>query len=79
MFEGWEVPGKTRAGLIGGEQAKAWLAGEREQLADAIHNGQGLCADGGSLVRGVARLLPRADVVSLFQQFFSKSGWIAEE
>ncbi len=75
LFEGWELPGKTRAGLIAGEHAKAWLAEERESLAAAIHNGLGLCADGGYPVRGVARLLPRADVVRLFQQFFSKTGW----
>jgi hypothetical protein len=75
LFEGWELPGKTRVGLIGGEHAKAWLAEERELLARTIHNEQGLCADGGYPVRGVARLLPRADVVRLFQQFFSKTSW----
>jgi glycine cleavage system H lipoate-binding protein len=75
LFEGWEVPGKTRTGLIGGEHAKAWLVEERELLAHTIHNEQGLCADGGYPVRGVARLLPRADVIRLFQQFFSKTAW----
>lgn len=79
LFEGWEIPGKTRAGLIGGEQAKAWQAEERERLARAIHSGQELCADGGVPVRGVARLLPRADMVRLFQQFFSNAGWVADE
>jgi glycine cleavage system H protein len=80
LFEGWEIPGKTRAGLIGGEQAKAWQAEERERLARAIHAGQEeLCADGGVPVRGVARLLPRADVVRVFQQFFSNAGWLADE
>jgi glycine cleavage system H lipoate-binding protein len=79
LFEAWELPGKTRAGLIGGKQAEAWLAYERNQLAQAIHDGQGLFADGGSPVRGVARLLPRAGMVGLFQQFLTKAGWTAEE
>jgi glycine cleavage system H lipoate-binding protein len=78
LFEGWELPGTTRAGLICGEQANAWLAAERERLAGAIHNGQQLCADGGYAVRGVARLLPHSDVVRLFQQFLSKTDWTAE-
>lgn len=79
LFEGWEVPGKTRNGLMGGAQAQAWLAEERAQFARSVHDGQGLCADGGYPVRGVARLLPRADVVRLFQQFFGKAGWVTEE
>jgi glycine cleavage system H lipoate-binding protein len=79
LFEGWELPGKTRAGLIGGEQAAAWFSAERDRLARAVHDGEKLCADGGRPVPGVARLLPRAGVVRLFQQFFAKPGWTAEE
>jgi glycine cleavage system H protein len=79
LFEGWEIPGKTRAGLIGGEQAETWQAQERERLSRAIHAGQVLWADGGEPVRGAARFLPHADVVRLFQQFFSNAGWMPEE
>jgi glycine cleavage system H lipoate-binding protein len=79
LFEGWELPGKTSAGLVGGEQGKAWLVDEREKLARAIHDGQQLGADGGQPVRGVVRLLPHGDAVQLFQQFFSRSEWATEE
>src|SRR5579871_1690195 len=32
MFEGWEVPAKTRAGLLGGPGAAVWQAEERDRL-----------------------------------------------
>src|SRR5581483_4374448 len=37
LFEGWEVPGKTRAGLVRGPQAAAWQEEEKERLAREIH------------------------------------------
>jgi hypothetical protein len=67
LFEGWEIPGRTRADLIGGDQAQAWLAVERERLTRTMDPA------------GAARLLPRTDVVSLFQQFFSRSDWAGEQ
>jgi hypothetical protein len=79
LFEGWELPGKTRAGLIGGAQAAAWQAEERERLARQIHETQGLTCDGGFAQPGVARLLPREDVVGLLQRFFSRTDWSREE
>jgi hypothetical protein len=77
LFEGWEVPGKTRAGLIGGAQAEAWQAEEHERLAHEIH--EGLACDGGYAQRGVAHMLPREAVVGLFQRFFSRTDWSREE
>lgn len=79
LFEGWEVPGKTRAGLIGGAQAAAWLTEERERLAGEIHEAAGVCADGGYAQPGVAQLLSRPAVVALFQRFFSAADWSREE
>jgi glycine cleavage system H lipoate-binding protein len=79
LFEGWEVPGRTRAGLVSGHQAAAWQAEEHERLAREIHSIQGLACDGGRPVRGVARLLPRENLVCLFQHFFSKRSWATEE
>lgn len=79
LFEGWEVPGRTRAGLITGRQAEAWQADERECLAREIHDAHVPGCDGGAPVRGVARLLSRPHLVCLFQRFFSKRSWMAEE
>lgn len=79
LFEGWELPGKTRTGLISGGQAAAWQAEERERLAHEIHENHGLTCDGGYARRGVAQLLPRQDVVGMFQRFFSKRDWALEE
>ena len=33
LFQGWELPGTTRAGLIGGGQAAAWQAEQRERAS----------------------------------------------
>jgi glycine cleavage system H lipoate-binding protein len=79
LFEGWELPGKTRAGLISGPQAEAWQTEEREGLAHHVNDTQGLNGDGGYAVRGVAQLLGQQDVVRLFQQFFSRTTWAGEE
>jgi glycine cleavage system H lipoate-binding protein len=79
LFQGWEVPGRTRAGLVTGLQAAAWQAEEVEQLNREIHEAHAPGCDGGSPVRGVAQLLPRQHVVCLFQRFFSASGWTGEE
>lgn len=78
LFEGWEVPGRTRAGLISGEQAAAWQGQERERLAGQIHETHAPGCDGGTPVRGVAQLLARQDLVRLFQLFFSKTDWSLE-
>ncbi len=79
LFEGWELPGRTRSGLVTGPQAAAWQGQERLRLSDEIHETQAPGGDGGSPVRGVAQLLSRPDLVCLFQHFFSKRGWTAEE
>jgi len=79
LFEGWELPGKTRVGLIGGAQAAAWQAEERERLARQIHETQEIGADGGYAQPGVARLLSRQSLVGLCQKFFSGSEWDRED
>lgn len=79
LFEGWEVPGRTRAGLISGPQAEAWQAQERERLTREIHEFHAPGCDGGAPVRGVAQLLSREDLVRLFQHFFSKAEWTVEQ
>jgi len=77
LFEGWEVPGRTRTGLITGQQAAAWQAQERELLTKEIHETHAPGCDGGSPVRGVAQFLRREDLVRLFQRFFSRTDWLA--
>jgi len=79
LFQGWEVPDRTRAGLISGERAAAWLNEEQQRLARYVHDKQSLGADGGDAVPGVALLLPRAAAVALFHHFFSRTTWTAEE
>jgi glycine cleavage system H lipoate-binding protein len=79
LFEGWEVPGRTRAGLVSGPQAAAWQADERIRLSEEIHEVHAPGCDGGAPVRGAAQLLSREHVVCLFQHFFSKRSWMAEE
>jgi glycine cleavage system H lipoate-binding protein len=75
LFEGWEVPGRSRSGLISGQQAAAWQAEERERLTQEIHEVHAPGCDGGSPVRGIAQLLPREHLVCLFQHFFQKTDW----
>ncbi len=79
LFEGWEVPGRTRAGLISGQQANAWQEEQREKLAREIHEVHAPGADGGEPVTGIAQLLAREHLVSLFQRFFAKSDWSVEK
>lgn len=79
LFEGYEVPERTRAGLVSGKQAEAWQAEERVRLEREIHDTHAPGCDGGSPVRGVAQLLPRQHVVCLFQRFFSTRGWTVED
>src|SRR5208283_3693873 len=71
LFAGWELPGRTKAGLISGHQAAAWQAEERELLAREIHETLKLSCDGGKPVRGVGGLLSREQLVCLLQHFFS--------
>jgi glycine cleavage system H lipoate-binding protein len=78
LFEGWELPGRTRAGLVSGPQAAAWQAQERERLSNEIHEAHAPGCDGGAPVHGVAQLLSRQDLVCLFQHFFSNRGWTGE-
>jgi hypothetical protein len=78
LFEGWEVPGRTRAGLISGAQAAAWQEQDRERLAREIHETHAPGCDGGAAARGVAQLLSRQELVRLFQRFFSKTDWSLE-
>jgi glycine cleavage system H lipoate-binding protein len=79
LFEGWELPGRTRPGLLSGLQAAAWLMEEREHFTTHIHETWAPNGDGGQPVPGVARVLPKQDVVRLFQRFFLKTGWAIEE
>jgi glycine cleavage system H lipoate-binding protein len=78
LFEGWELPGRTRSGLVSGPQAAAWQAQERERLSNEIHEAHAPGCDGGAPVHGVAQLLSRQDLVCLFQHFFSNRGWTGE-
>lgn len=79
LFEGWEVPGRTRTGLVSGRQAEAWQAEERERLSREIHETHAPGCDGGAPVRGVVQLLSRPNVICLLQHFFSKKDWTVEE
>ncbi|MGZ4814890.1 MAG: hypothetical protein ACXVZV_05760 [Terriglobales bacterium] len=78
LFEGWELPGRTRTGLVSGPQAAAWQGEERERLSREIHDRHAPGCDGGSPVRGIAQLLPREHVVCLFQHFFCDQSWKVE-
>ena len=79
LFEGWEVPGRTRAGLISGQRAAAWQQEQRERLTEEIHDRHAPGCDGGMPVRGIAQFLSRPDLVCLFQHFFSKTDWTVEK
>ena len=79
LFEGQELAGITRAGLVSGRQASAWQNAERERLANEIHQMHAPGCDGGMPTRGVAGLLSRPDLVCLCQDFFGNSGWLVEE
>lgn len=73
LFEGWEVPDRTRTGLLRGAEAAEWLSGEEQRLAEFIHGqlGQDSPCDGGSAAPGVAKLLPREEAVRLYHEFFA--------
>ena len=79
LFEGWELPSRTRAGLVSGPQATAWQEEESNRLTREIHDTHAPGCDGGAPVRGVAQLLPRQDLICLFQHFFSRQDWAAIE
>ncbi len=79
LFEGWEVPGRTRTGLLRSPQADLWQANERERLNQEIHDRHAPGCDGGTPVKGVAQLLERQHLVCLFQHFFSRTDWTAEK
>jgi glycine cleavage system H lipoate-binding protein len=73
LFEGWDVPNRTCAGLLRGAQAAEWLTGEEHRLAEFVHGqlGPDSPCDGGTAAAGVARLLPREQAVRLYHQFFA--------
>lgn len=75
LFAGWEVPGRTKAGLISGPHANAWQTEEQERLAQEIHEKLALNCDGGGPVRGIGRMLSRQQLVCLFQRFFPNRLW----
>ena len=79
LFEGQEVPGIARAGLLAGSEVAAWRSGERERLTHEIHEMHAPACDGGLPVQGIANLLPRPNLVCLCQDFFGNSGWLVEE
>jgi glycine cleavage system H lipoate-binding protein len=79
LFEGRELAGVTRTGLLSGAEAAAWQKGERARLAREIHEMHAPACDGGLPVGGVARLLSRPDLICLCQDFFGNSAWPAEE
>jgi glycine cleavage system H lipoate-binding protein len=79
LFAGWELPERTRSGLIGGHQAAAWQAEEKELLAQEVQDGLKLSCDGGTPVRGVGELLSRQQLVCLLQHFFSSTHWGAKD
>ena len=65
--------------MIGGPRAAAWMAEERQRLSRFVNDSEQICCDGGDAAPGVAHLLPRAGVVALFQKFFGRTSWSAEE
>ena len=79
LFAGWELPERTRGALIGGHQAAAWHAEEKNLLAQEIHETLKLSCDGGTPVRGVGKLLSREQLVCLLQHFFCNTHWGAKE
>ena len=64
---------------MGGHQAAAWHAEEKELLAQEIRETLKLSCDGGTPVCGVGELLSRSQLVCLLQHFFSNTHWGAEE
>ena len=79
LFEGFEIPERTRAGLISGDRAAAWQQEERRRLSRYVHEHHLPDGDGGDVAPGVARLLPKAEAVALFQYFFGRTSWAAED
>jgi glycine cleavage system H lipoate-binding protein len=79
LFSGWEIPGRTKAGLIGGAHAAAWHAEEREKLNRDIHDKFEITCDGGRPVPGVLRLLSRQRQLYLLQRLFSSTDWAPRE
>ena len=75
LFAGWELPERTKAGLISGPHAAAWQAAEQERLAREIHELHELNCDGGNPVRAISQLLSRQQLVCLFQHYFSRTNW----
>lgn len=79
LFEGQEMPGITRAGLVTGAPSMEWQKSERERFAREIHEMHAPGCDGGLPAHGVAGLVSRPDLICLCQDFFGNSGWLVEE
>ena len=79
LFEGWEVPGRTRAGLVLRPQAAAWQTEERERLTTKSTRRMLRAAMVDRPCAEWRSCLSRQDLVCLFQHFFSKSDWTAEK
>jgi glycine cleavage system H lipoate-binding protein len=73
LFEGWPVPSPDhgeRAGLISGEQCRAWIKSEVDRLADFVHHlDPNTMNDGGTPADGFIQHLSREEVLRLFHGF----------
>lgn len=78
LFEGQDLTGITRAGLLSGQQAAAWQNGERERLARQIHEMQAPNCGDGLPSQGIVSSLSRSNIICLFQDFFGGSGWVKQ-
>jgi len=73
LFEG-TVAEDTTAGLMAGAGARTWMEHEQLRMNEFVqqHSGNGqYAADGGVFAPGLARLLDRDSVLSMFHEFFS--------
>jgi glycine cleavage system H protein len=70
LFEGKLLPEST-ANLVEGDAAHAWMDREQHRMNEFLQEGTQLAADGGLFVPGVAALLEREQLLTLFHEFFS--------
>jgi glycine cleavage system H lipoate-binding protein len=70
LFEGVTEP-ETGLELMRGARARAWMEEDQRRLIGEALAYPGLAADGGLPERGLARILEREHMLSLYHEFFS--------
>jgi glycine cleavage system H lipoate-binding protein len=69
LFEGTPLE-ETGRGLMDSDTARDWMHGEQARMNEFLQQQTGCTADGGTFAAGLARVLEREQMLTLFHEFF---------